>query len=66
MLANPQVQQQIGMSDAQKQQLERIYDQMRETIEQLQRDTAGKVLNLLTPEQQAALRKQAAAPQPRQ
>jgi hypothetical protein len=64
MLATPQVQEKLGLSEVQQQQLGRVYQQMQDKMQRLQREMAAQVVDVLTPEQQAALRKEAAAAGP--
>jgi Spy/CpxP family protein refolding chaperone len=58
-LAQPQVQEKLGLTTTQQRQLQSVYEQMREKMQQLQRDMAAKALEVLTPEQQQKLRQQA-------
>lgn len=57
-VTNPSVQGQLGLTEQQRQQLTSIYEKATERMQQLQRQTAGEALELLTPEQQAKLHQQ--------
>jgi hypothetical protein len=57
-LSNPELQAKLDLSADQRQRLATIYEQAGEKMQQLQRDTATKVIQLLDEEQAAELKKQ--------
>jgi len=56
MLYMPQVLEQIGISDEQKQQLQKIREELQSKMMQLQRESQDKTLGVLTPEQTKKLK----------
>ncbi len=58
MLYMPQVLQQIGLTDEQKQQLQKIREETQIKMTQLQRESQDRTLGVLTPEQAKKLREQ--------
>ena len=57
-LSDPGLQEKLGLSPKQRQQLTAVYEQAGEKMQQLQRDTAAQVIQLLDEDQAAELRKQ--------
>ncbi len=56
-LADPGLQEKLGLSPVQRQRLTTIYEQAGEKMQQLQRDTAAQVMQLIDAEQAAELKK---------
>ena len=52
------MQEKLGLSPEQRQRLNAVYEQAGEKMQQLQRDTATQVMQLLDEEQAAELKKQ--------
>ena len=61
-LADPALQEKVGLSPEQRRKLNAVYEQAGEKMQQLQRDTAEKVVQLLDDKQAAALKKEITAP----
>jgi hypothetical protein len=57
-LADPKVQEKIGLSAEQRQRLTAVFDQAGEKMQQLQRATAQQAMQVLEDEQKAALKQQ--------
>ena len=57
-LSDPGLQEKLGLSPQQRQRLNAVYEQAGEKMQQLQRDTATQVMQLLDEEQSAELKKQ--------
>ena len=57
-LADPNMQKSIGLNAEQQQRLAAVYDKAAEKMQQLQRDTAQQVMQVLDEDQAAALRQQ--------
>jgi len=57
-LSNPALQEKLGLSPEQRQRLNVVYERAGEKMQQLQRDTATQVMQLLDEEQAAELKKQ--------
>ena len=57
-LSDPGLQEKLGLSPEQRQRLNAVYEQAGEKMQQLQRDTATQVMQLLDEEQSAELKKQ--------
>ena len=57
-LVDPALQEKIGLSAEQRRRLNAVYEQAGEKMQQLQRDTAAQVMQLLDEEQTAELKKQ--------
>jgi hypothetical protein len=62
-LADPALQEKVGLSPQQRRRLATIYEQAGDKMQQLQRDTATQVMQLLNEEQSAELKKQLDAQQ---
>jgi hypothetical protein len=58
VLARPNAQQQIGLSEAQQKQVLGVYEKATEKMQKLQRETAEEALTILTPEQVEKLHNQ--------
>jgi hypothetical protein len=58
VLADPNLQEKIGLNADQRQRLARVYDQAAEKMQQLQRETSQQVMQVLDEEQAATLRQQ--------
>ncbi|MGA2257262.1 MAG: hypothetical protein ABSG53_21615 [Thermoguttaceae bacterium] len=57
-LSDPALQEKLGLSPEQRQRLNAVYEKAGEKMQQLQRDTATQVMQLLDEEQSAELKKQ--------
>jgi hypothetical protein len=57
-LANPSVQEKIGLSPEQRDQLTSVFEQAGEKMQQLQRETAREAMQVLGSEQRSALKQQ--------
>jgi hypothetical protein len=57
-LADPNMQEKIGLNAEQRQRLARVFDQAAEKMQQLQRDTAQQTMQVLDDDQVAGLRQQ--------
>jgi hypothetical protein len=57
-LVDPALQEKIGLTAEQRRRLNLVYDQAAEKVQQLQRDTAERVMQLLDDEEAAELKKQ--------
>jgi hypothetical protein len=57
-LSDPGLQEKLGLSMEQRQRLNAVYEQAGEKLQQLQRDTAIRVMQLLNEQQAAELKKQ--------
>src|SRR5208337_3698910 len=57
-LADPALQEKVGLSAEQRRRLNALYEQAGEKMQQLQRDTAAQAVQLLDDEQAAELKKQ--------
>lgn len=57
-LADPGLQEKLGLGPRQRQRLNQVYEQAAEKLQQLQRDTAAQVMQLLDEQQTAELKKQ--------
>ena len=57
-LADPVLQEKLGLSPEQRQRLNAVYEQAAEKMQRLQRDTASQVMQLLDDDQAAELKKQ--------
>ena len=57
-LSDPGLQEKLGLSPEQRRRLTAVYEQAGEKMQQLQRDTAAQVMQLLDEEQAAELKKQ--------
>ena len=57
-LANPSAQEQLGLSEPQRQQMLNVYEKATEKMQKLQRETAEQALVILTPEQEEKLHSQ--------
>ena len=55
-LADPKTQEKIGLSAEQRQRLNEVFEQAGEKMQQLQRETSQRTLQLLDEEQAAALK----------
>ena len=62
-LSDPALQEKLGLSDEQRQRLTAVYEKAGEKMQQLQRETATQVMQLLDEEQSTELKKQL-EPQP--
>jgi hypothetical protein len=62
-LSDPGLQEKLGLSPQQRRRLTAVYEQAGEKMQQLQRDTATQVMQLLDEEQSAQLKKQLDAQQ---
>jgi hypothetical protein len=60
-LADPKTQERIGLNVQQRQRLKEVFDQAGEKMQQLQRDTAQRTMEVLDEEQAAALKAQMSA-----
>ena len=60
-LADPKTQEKIGLSAQQRLRLKEVFDQAGEKMQQLQRDTAQRTMEVLDEDQAAALKAQMAA-----
>ena len=61
-LSDPAMQEKLGLSAEQRQRLNTLYEQAGEKLQQLQRETAAQVIQLLDKEQTAELKKQIDSP----
>jgi hypothetical protein len=61
-LTDPRLQEKLGLSLEQQRRLTTVYEQAGEKMQQLQRETATQVMQLLDDEQSAALKKQLDTP----
>jgi vacuolar-type H+-ATPase subunit H len=57
-LADPNLQEKLGLSPEQRRRLNSVYERAGEKMQQLQRDTASQVIQLLDEDQAAALKRQ--------
>ena len=56
LLSDSGVVEKLGLSARQQEKVRQVQDEMTQKMQQIQRETAGKYLGVLTPEQQAKLR----------
>ena len=56
-LTNPELQEKVGLSEEQRQRLSAVYELAGEKMQQLQRETASQVMEVLADEQAAELKK---------
>ena len=57
-LANPAAFEQLGLTESQHRQLQHVFEESQERVQQLQRETGSQALDVLTPEQAEQLRQQ--------
>lgn len=62
VLSQPSMQAKLDLSPEQRRRLDAVYEQAGEKMQQLQRDTAAQVIQLLDAEQAAELKKQIETP----
>jgi uncharacterized protein YbaP (TraB family) len=64
-LADPSTQEKMGLSPEQRKRLNSVYEKAGEKMQQLQRETATQVMELLDDDQAAALKRQVDSQKPR-